>query len=110
MKLNLQLRTPSLFAGDVTVGTWKMKITCADRVSVGLSYDTNLKWHMPIFGEICRAEQKFMPFFGTVTEPGFWKKIQSTGTYTNDATLWIFFRETRSVTVPRFRFFFEIHG
>ena len=37
-----------IIAGDVTVGTSKMKITCADTVSVGLSYDTNFKWHMPI--------------------------------------------------------------
>ena len=82
MKLNLQLRTPSLFAGDVTVGTWKMKITCADRVSVGLSYDTNLKWHMPIFGEICRAEQKYMPFLGPSPSALSGKKFQSMGTYT----------------------------
>ena len=34
--------------GDVTVGTSKMKIICADRVSVGLSHDTNFKWHMPV--------------------------------------------------------------
>ena len=37
------------------------------------------------------------------------KKFQSTGTYTNGATLrsGFFFRETRSVTVPRFGFFFQ---
>ena len=37
-----------IIAGDVTVGTLKMRMICADRVSVGLSYDTNFKWHMPI--------------------------------------------------------------
>ena len=47
---------------------------------------------MPIWEEICRAEQKYMPFFGTVTERLFRKKIQSTETYTNwfNAALWIF--------------------
>ena len=33
-------------AGDVTVGTKNIKIICPDRVSVGLSCDVNLKWHM----------------------------------------------------------------
>ena len=28
------------------------------------SYDAYFKWHMPIWGEICRAEQKYIPFFG----------------------------------------------
>ena len=71
-----------IIAGDVTVGTWKMKIICADRVSVRLYYDANFKCHMPLWGEICRAEQKYMPFFGTITERDFRKKIQSMGTYT----------------------------
>ena len=31
---------------------------------VGLSNDTNFKWHMLIWGEICCAEQKYMPFLG----------------------------------------------
>ena len=64
-----------------------MKIICADRVSVGLSYDANFKWHMPICVERCRVEQKYMPFFGTVTERAFRKKFQNTGTYTNDTTI-----------------------
>ena len=64
-----------------------MKIKCADRVSVGLSYDANFKWHTPICVERCRAQQKYMPFFGTVTERDFRKKFQSTETYTNDAML-----------------------
>ena len=51
-----------------------MKIICADRVPVSLYYDVNLKWHMPIYAEICRAKQKYMPFFGTVTERAFRKK------------------------------------
>ena len=64
-----------------------MKIICADRVSVGLSSDANFKWHMPICVEGCRAEQKYMSFFGTVTERIFRKKIQSTETYKNGTTL-----------------------
>ena len=40
------------------------KIICADRVTVGLSYDAYFKWHIPIWGEICRAEQKYMPVLG----------------------------------------------
>ena len=88
-----------------------MKIICAGRVSVRLYCDVNFKWHMPICVERFRAEQKYMPFFGTVTERAFREKIQSTGTYTNDATLrsgffpqyalgsgpafWIFFQDSR---------------
>ena len=41
-----------------------MKSICTDRVAVRLSYDTNFKWHMPILGGICRAEQKLMLFLG----------------------------------------------
>ena len=37
-----------IITGDVTVGTWEMKIICADRVPVGLYYDTNFKCHLPI--------------------------------------------------------------
>ena len=51
-----------------------MKIICADTVSVGLSYGAIFKWHMPLCEEICRAEQKYMPFFGTITESHFRKK------------------------------------
>ena len=68
-------KKPRIIAGDVTFGTYKIKIICADRVSVGLSYDANLKWHMPICLERFRAKQKYMPFFGTVTERAFRKKI-----------------------------------
>ena len=52
-----------------------------------LFYDAYFKGHMPIWEEICRHEQKFMSFFGTVTERVFREKIQSTEKYTNDATL-----------------------
>ena len=45
-------------------------------MSVGLYYDANVKWHMPILEGICRAEQKYMPFIGISG------KIQNTGTYT----------------------------
>ena len=63
-----------------------MKIICADRVSVGLSYDANFKWHMPICVERCRAEQKYMLFWDRhrARSP---EKYQSTGTYVNHATL-----------------------
>ena len=30
---------------------------CADRVSVGLSYDACVKWHTPIWEEICRVNK-----------------------------------------------------
>ena len=72
-----------------------MKIICTDRVSVELYYGANFKWHMPVSEEICPAEQKNMPFFGTVADRIFWKKIQRTETYTNllNAALWIFFRK-----------------
>ena len=37
------------------------------RVSVEPSYDAYLKWHMPIWEEICHVKQKYMPILGTVT-------------------------------------------
>ena len=37
-----------IITSDVTDETNKIKIICADRVSVELSYDVNFKWHMPI--------------------------------------------------------------
>ena len=49
LKIFLEKKSRML-AGDVTVKTKKIKIICADRVSVGLSYDVNFKWHMPIWG------------------------------------------------------------
>ena len=64
-----------------------MKIICADSVPVGLSYDPNFKWHMPICAEICRAEQKYMPFFGTVTERFFREKSKAREHIQIDATL-----------------------
>ena len=51
---------PSVNSGK---NPWKIKTISASRVSAGLSYDANFKWHMPIWEEICRAEQKYMPFF-----------------------------------------------
>ena len=56
-----------------------MKIICADTVSVGLSYGAYFKRHMPLCEEICRAEQNYMPFFGTITERAFRKKIPKHG-------------------------------
>ena len=49
---------------------------CADRVSVGLYFGANGLCQYE--KKICRAEQKYMPFFGTVAQRFFWKKIQST--------------------------------
>ena len=64
--------------GDGTVGSstvdLRNRIICTDRMSVELYYGANFKWHMPIWEEICRAEQKYMRFFGTVAEPVIWKK------------------------------------
>ena len=37
-----------IITGDVTDETNQIKIICADRVSVGLFYGINFKWHMPI--------------------------------------------------------------
>ena len=56
-----------------------MKLICAYRVSVGLSYDVNFKWHMPRCVVRYRAEQKYMPFFGSVIERAFRKKIPKHG-------------------------------
>ena len=88
-----------------------------DRVSVGLSYDANFKWHMPIWGEVCRAEQNNTIMltikqyqyanFGSVTERDFRKnsiaqKHIQIGSMLRSG---YFFREMRSVTAPRFGFF-----
>ena len=80
-------------------------------MSVGLSSDVNFKWNMPICAEICRAEEKYIPFLGPSPSAISGKKIQCTETYTNDATLrsgffpqdalgdgpafWIFFQDSR---------------
>ena len=79
--LETSLKKTRIIAGDITVGTYKMKIICADRVSVRLYCDVNLKWHMPLCVEICRTEQKYKPFFGIVAERAFRKKFQNMGTY-----------------------------
>ena len=89
-----------IITGDVTVKTNKIKIICAGRVSVELFYGINFKWHMPICEEICRAEQKYMPFFGTVTERDFRKKSKPNIQMTKRCALDFF-----SMTVPHFGFF-----
>ena len=50
-----------------------------------------------------------MPFFGTVAESVFWKKIQSTETYTNllNVALWIFFPQNTLGDGPAFWIFFQ---
>ena len=52
---------------------------CADRVSVGLYYDANFKWHMP------KSKYRYIYKIDEKLRSGF-------------------FRITRSVTVPRFLF------
>ena len=80
---------------------------CADSVSAGLSYGAYFKWHMPLCEEICRAQQKYMPFFGTVTERDFRKKSKAQKHIQNSSMLrsGFFFRKRHSVMVPRFGFF-----
>ena len=83
-------------------------IICADTVPVELYYDANLKWHMPIWGGICRTEQNYMPFLGRWPSAFSGKKFQSTGTYKSkmmQRCARIFSGKTRSVTVQRLRFF-----
>ena len=77
----------SKITGDVTNGTLKIKIICADKVPAELSYDTYFKWHTPIWEELWRAEQKYMPFFGTINESHFRWKIQSKEKYINNPML-----------------------
>ena len=87
--------SPSAFSGEKIQNhpwwrhSWdlEMKIICADRVPVELSYDANFKWHMPILLERCRAEQNICHFSGPSPSALCGKKFQTTGTYTNDATL-----------------------
>ena len=43
--------------------SWKNGIICAERVSVRQLYDAYLKWHMPIWEEICHWEAKRWPIF-----------------------------------------------
>ena len=68
---------------------------------------TNFKWHMPICEEICRAEQKYMPFFGTITERDLRKKSKARKHVKIEPMLrsGFFPRKTRSVMVPRFGIF-----
>ena len=67
-------------------------------------------YDMPICEERWRAEQKYMPFFGTVTERAFWKKTpKHSNIYKwQNAALWIF-----SAKCARWRScvldFFRIH-
>ena len=84
-----------------------MKLICADRVSVGLSYDANFKWHMPTCVERYRVEKKYMPIFGTSPSALSGKKFQNMGTYTNwwNAALWIFFPQNALGDGPAFWIF-----
>ena len=51
---NFWIKIKKNIACDVKVGTKNAKFICVDRVSVVLYF--NLKWHMPLCGEICHAE------------------------------------------------------
>ena len=95
----------------VTVLTKEMKILCGNRVSVRLYCDVNFKWHMPICAEICRAEQKYMPFFGTVTERVLRKKHPECSgvAFVYVSVLWIFFRKSRPLMVPKMAYIFVQH-
>ena len=69
--------------------------------------NVNFKWHMPICAEICRAEQKYLPFFGTVTGRAFRKKSKTWEHIQNDATLRSgFFPENALGYGPAFWIFF----
>ena len=76
-----------------------MKIICADTVSVGLSYDTNFKWHMPISGEICHSEQNYMSFLGPPPSA-----FSGNGPKHRNAVLWIFFTDKGYVFMSEFAF------
>ena len=64
---------------------------------------------MPIWEEICRAEQKYMPFFWTVAKRVFLKKKSKAQKHIQIFSIPRsgFFPQTRSVMVPRFGFFFQ---
>ena len=78
-------------AGEVTFGTKKMKIERADRVSVRLNCDVNLKWHMicqysrqyAVLNKIYAIPREFL--VRTATER-LSERFQSERTYTNDAS------------------------
>ena len=53
-----------IIAGDITVETLKMKIVCANLVSVRLYFDVFQMAYANSERKICRAEQKYMPFSG----------------------------------------------
>ena len=53
------------------------RVVCADRVSVGISFDANLKWNIPICVERYRAEQKYMPFLGPLPSALSGKKSEA---------------------------------
>ena len=67
----------------------------------------NFKWHMPLCAELCRAEQKYMPFFGPSPSVLSGKKFQNMETYTKscNAALWIFPQNALG-DGPAFRIFF----
>ena len=86
-------------------------ITVVEVVSIGLGYDANLKWHMPIWGKICQSKQNYILFL----RPSRWRRHRARLPEKSKAHKHIqfdamlpsghFFRKTRSVMVPRFGFF-----
>ena len=90
--------------------TSQLGLISADKVSVELSYDVNFKWHMPIWGKICRAEQIYAIFW-EYHRAWFAEKIPSMETYTNwsNAVLLIFCPQNTLGDDPAFWFFSRIH-
>ena len=80
------------------------------KMSVAPSYDANFKWHMPICVERCRVDYKC--HFWDYHRARFPKKKSKAQKHIQMAQRCAldFFREKRSVTVPRFEFFPKIHG
>ena len=89
-----------------------MKLICAVKVSVVVSYDANFKWHMPVFVERCRTEQKYMPFFETVTKRAFRKKKSKAQEHIQmmQRCALDFFPRNALGDGPAFWIFFRIHG
>ena len=97
--------------------TKKIKIICADKGSVGLSCDAYFKWNMPIWGEICHTEQKYVPFSdrNRVRFPGKISKAQKhyvSNIWCNAALRIIFPIKPAwwRVQIPRLNLFLRIYG
>ena len=77
-----------------------------NRMSVGLCYDANFKWQMPIWEGICRAEQTYMPFLALSPGAISGKNSKLSNIYKwCIAVLWIFFPENTLGDGPAFCIF-----